>query len=180
MRLILRGGSDVLSSNMALTHILQDTLADHGFPKHAIQYINSTDRKHVSEMLRLYEYIDMIIPRGGNGLHVFCRENSSIPVITGGIGVCHIFVDKSARLDKTLPVLINAKTQRPAVCNSMETLLAHQEVATALLPRVVDELGALRRSAFTPSLALLRFSGSGSKSYPPPPMILIRNGTISH
>ena len=140
---ILRGGSDVLSSNMALTHILQDTLADHGFPKHAIQYINSTDRRYVSEMLRLYEYIDMIIPRGGNGLHVFCRENSSIPVITGGIGVCHIFVDASARLDKTLPVLINAKTQRPAVCNSMETLLAHQEVATALLPRVVDELGAL-------------------------------------
>ena len=139
---ILRGGSDVLSSNMALTHILQDTLADHGFPQHAIQYINSTDRRYVSEMLRLYEYIDMIIPRGGNGLHVFCRENSSIPVITGGIGVCHIFVDASALLDKTLPVLINAKTQRPAVCNSMETLLAHQEVATELLPRVVDELGA--------------------------------------
>ena len=93
-------------------------------------------------MLRLYEYIDMIIPRGGNGLHTFCRENSSIPVITGGIGVCHIFVDDSANLDKSLPVLNNAKTQRPAVCNSMETLLVHQAVADELLPKVVEELGA--------------------------------------
>jgi len=93
-------------------------------------------------MLRLYEHIDMIIPRGGNGLHTFCRENSSIPVITGGIGVCHIFVDASAQLDKALPVLDNAKTQRPAVCNSMETLLIHQAAAAELLPQVVADLGA--------------------------------------
>ena len=138
---ILRGGSDVLNSNMKLTEVLQAVLADHGFPAAAIQYINSTDRRHVSEMLRLYEYIDMIIPRGGNGLHTFCRENSSIPVITGGIGVCHIFVDESANLQKALPVLNNAKTQRPAVCNSMETLLVHQAVAAELLPQVVDRLG---------------------------------------
>lgn len=139
---ILRGGSDVLESNMAFTRILQEVLAMHGFPAFAIQYINNTDRKYVSEMLRLYEYIDMIIPRGGNGLHTFCRENSSIPVITGGIGVCHIFVDKSARLDKVIPVLNNAKTQRPAVCNSMETLLVHQAIADHLLPQVVEVLGA--------------------------------------
>ena len=138
---ILRGGSDVLHSNMKLTAVLQAVLADQGFPAAAIQYINSTDRRHVSEMLRLYEYIDMIIPRGGNGLHTFCRENSSIPVITGGIGVCHIFVDESANLQKALPVLNNAKTQRPAVCNSMETLLVHQAVAAELLPQVVDRLG---------------------------------------
>ncbi len=139
---ILRGGSDVLNSNMRLTAILQAVLARHGFPADAIQYISSTDRRHVSEMLRMYEYIDMIIPRGGNGLHTFCRENSSIPVITGGIGVCHIYVDDSALLDRVLPVLDNAKTQRPAVCNSMETLLAHEAVASALLPQVVDRLGA--------------------------------------
>ena len=139
---ILRGGSDVLESNMAFTRILQEVLAAHGFPAFAIQYINNTDRKYVSEMLRLYEYIDMIIPRGGNGLHTFCRENSSIPVITGGIGVCHIFVDQSARLDKVIPVLNNAKTQRPAVCNSMETLLVHQAIAEKLLPQVVEVLGA--------------------------------------
>jgi len=139
---ILRGGSDVLNSNMELTRILQETLVAHGFPVHTIQYINSTDRKYVSEMLRLYDYIDMIIPRGGNGLHTFCRENSSIPVITGGIGVCHIYVDDTAKLDLALPVLNNAKTQRPAVCNSMETLLVHQSVAHDLLPKVVDVLGA--------------------------------------
>ena len=139
---ILRGGSDVLHSNMRLTQVMQEVLAAHDFPAGAIQYINSTDRRYVSEMLRLYEYIDMIIPRGGNGLHTFCRENSSIPVITGGIGVCHIFVDESAQLDKVLPVLDNAKTQRPAVCNSMETLLVHRSVARELLPQVVDELGA--------------------------------------
>jgi len=139
---ILRGGSDVLNSNMALTQILQDVLEAHDFPVHAVQYINSTDRKYVSEMLRLYEYIDMIIPRGGNGLHTFCRENSSIPVITGGIGVCHIYVDATADLTKTLPVLNNAKTQRPAVCNSMETLLVHESVANDILPKVVEVLGA--------------------------------------
>lgn len=139
---ILRGGSDVLNSNMRLTAILQAVLARHGFPADAIQYISNTNRRHVSEMLRMYEYIDMIIPRGGNGLHTFCRENSSIPVITGGIGVCHIYVDDSALLDRVLPVLDNAKTQRPAVCNSMETLLAHEAVASALLPQVVDRLGA--------------------------------------
>jgi len=139
---ILRGGSDVLNSNMELTRILQEALKAHDFPVHAIQYINSTDRKYVSEMLRLYDYIDMIIPRGGNGLHTFCRENSSIPVITGGIGVCHIYVDETADLDKTLPVLNNAKTQRPAVCNSMETLLVHQSVAGDILPKVVETLGA--------------------------------------
>ena len=139
---ILRGGSDVLNSNMRLTAVLQAVLAQHEFPAAAIQYINSTDRRHVSEMLRMYEYIDMIIPRGGNGLHTFCRENSSIPVITGGIGVCHIFVDDSARLERVLPVLDNAKTQRPAVCNSMETLLVHEAVAETLLPQVVEALGA--------------------------------------
>ncbi len=139
---ILRGGSDVLNSNMELTRILQEVLEVHGFPVNAIQYINSTDRKYVSEMLRLYDYIDMIIPRGGNGLHTFCRENSSIPVITGGIGVCHIYVDATANLDKTLPVLNNAKTQRPAVCNSMETLLVHDSVASEILPKVVYVLGA--------------------------------------
>ncbi len=139
---ILRGGSDVLNSNMRLTEVLQDVLARYKFPADAIQYINSTDRRYVSEMLRMHEYIDMIIPRGGNGLHTFCRENSSIPVITGGIGVCHIFVDESAQLDRAIPVLDNAKTQRPAVCNSMETLLAHASIADKLLPRVVDVLGA--------------------------------------
>ena len=139
---LLRGGSDVLNSNMKLSEILQGALRDFDFPAAAIQVIASRDRRYVREMLRLHEYIDMIIPRGGNGLHTFCRENSSIPVITGGIGICHIFVDASADLERALPLLDNAKTQRPAVCNSMETLLAHRDIAPALLPRVVAQLGA--------------------------------------
>ena len=139
---ILRGGSDVLKSNMELTRVLQEVLEAHDFPGDAIQTIGSSDRKYVGDMLRLYEYIDLIIPRGGNGLHVFCRENSSIPVITGGMGVCHIFVDKSADLNRAIPVLNNAKTQRPAVCNSMETLLVHRAVADEILPAVVDALGS--------------------------------------
>ncbi len=139
---LLRGGSDVLNSNMKLSEILQGALRDFDFPAAAIQVIASRDRRYVREMLRLHEYIDMIIPRGGNGLHTFCRENSSIPVITGGIGICHIFVDASADLERALPLLDNAKTQRPAVCNSMETLLAHRDIAPALLPRVVALLGA--------------------------------------
>ena len=138
---ILRGGSDVLNSNLELVRVLQGALVESGFPAEIVQYIASTDRQYVREMLRLHEYIDMIIPRGGNGLHTFCRENSSIPVITGGIGICHLYVDASANLDAALPVIHNAKTQRPAVCNALDTLLVHESVAAEFLPRVVENLG---------------------------------------
>jgi len=139
---ILRGGSDVLNSNLALVKILQDALQDSRLPVDAVQYIESTDRQYVGEMLKLHDYIDMIIPRGGPKLHQFCRENSTIPVIIGGMGVCHMFVDETADLDKALPVIHNAKTQRPAVCNSIETLLVHEKIAADFLPRVVEHLGA--------------------------------------
>jgi glutamate-5-semialdehyde dehydrogenase len=91
-------------------------------------------------MLRLHQYIDMIIPRGGAALHQHCRENSTIPVITGGLGVCHVYVDDTANLDNSLNVVFNAKTQRPSVCNSLDTLLVHQAVAGEFLPRVVERL----------------------------------------
>ena len=91
-------------------------------------------------MLKLHKYIDMIIPRGGNGLHTFCRENSTIPVITGGIGICHLYVDETAKLDDALEIVHNAKTQRPAVCNALDTLLVNESVAADFLPRVVDYL----------------------------------------
>jgi glutamate-5-semialdehyde dehydrogenase len=88
----------------------------------------------------MYEWIDMLIPRGGAGLHKFCRENSTIPVITGGIGVCHLYVDASADLDAALPVIQNAKVQRPSVCNALDTLLVNKAVADEFLPRVVERL----------------------------------------
>lgn len=138
---ILRGGSEVLRSNLALVQVLKSALQQAGLPGDAFQYIESTDRKYVGEMLRLHQYIDLIIPRGGNSLHTFCRENSTIPVITGGIGICHLYVDPTARFDEALAIIHNAKTQRPAVCNALDTVLVHESIAADFLPRVVDHLG---------------------------------------
>ena len=156
--IILRGGSDVLHTNMALVDVLSRALDEYGLPQDAIQVIGSTDRRYVLEMLKMHQYIDMIIPRGGNSLHQFCRENSTIPVIIGGIGICHLFVDASADLDASLPVIHNAKTQRPAVCNALETLLVHETVAAEFLPRVVAELApaGVRFKAEARALALLQ------------------------
>jgi glutamate-5-semialdehyde dehydrogenase len=138
---ILRGGKEVLRSNTELVRVLNDAMASVGLPEDAFQYIASTDRRYVGEMLKMHQYIDMIIPRGGNVLHQFCRENSTIPVITGGIGVCHLYVDATAKQDDALNIVHNAKTQRPAVCNALETLLVNAAVADEFLPRVVEHLG---------------------------------------
>ena len=138
---ILRGGSETLRTNRALVTVIRSTLEEHGLPPDAVQFIDSPDRALVLELLQLHEYVDIIIPRGGAGLHSFCRENSRIPVITGGVGICHIFVDASADLKAALPVIHNAKTQRPSVCNALDTLLVHRAVAADFLPRVVAVLG---------------------------------------
>jgi glutamate-5-semialdehyde dehydrogenase len=137
---ILRGGSDVLHSNLELVRVLSDALVASGFPADTMQYIASTDRRYVGEMLKMHQYIDMLIPRGGAGLHNFCRDNSTIPVIIGGMGIVHLYVDKSADLAKALPLIHNAKTQRPAVCNALDTLLVHEAIAAGFLPRVVEYL----------------------------------------
>lgn len=141
---ILRGGSETLRSNVALVRVIRAALqpfSDH-IPADAIQYIEDTDRRCVLELLKLHQYVDMIIPRGGSALHTFCRENSIIPVITGGIGICHLYVDESADLDAALKIIHNAKVQRPSVCNALEVLLVHEQIAAAFIPRVVDHLGA--------------------------------------
>lgn len=140
---ILRGGSEVFQSNLAMVNVIQRALADLNdpdLPPDAVQFIASTDRQYVEAMLKLYQYIDVIIPRGGAGLHQFCREQSTIPVITGGLGICHFYVEPSARLDAALPVIHNAKTQRPSVCNALDTLLVHESIAADFLPRVVEHL----------------------------------------
>ncbi|MBZ0301137.1 MAG: glutamate-5-semialdehyde dehydrogenase [Anaerolineae bacterium] len=139
--MILRGGKEVLRSNMELVRVLSEAMAELGLPADAFQYIHSTDRRYVGEMLKQHQSIDMIIPRGGNSLHQFCRENSTIPVIIGGIGICHLYVDATAKLDDALRVIHNAKTQRPAVCNALDTVLVNTAVAADFLPRVVDHLG---------------------------------------
>lgn len=137
---ILRGGSETLCSNRALVASLQRALAQSGVPTDAIQFIDSADRALVLELLRLRDYVDMIIPRGGAGLHEFCRENSQIPVITGGIGICHLFVDESADPEAALKIIHNAKTQRPSVCNALDTVLVHHKIAQEFLPRIVEHL----------------------------------------
>jgi glutamate-5-semialdehyde dehydrogenase len=139
---ILRGGKETLNSNRALVAVIQEALQASGLPADAVQFIDEADRARVLELLHLDQYVDMIIPRGGAGLHQFCRENSHIPVITGGIGICHLFVDDTADLDAALKIIFNAKTQRPSVCNALDTALVHRAVAAEFLPRVVDHLGA--------------------------------------
>ncbi len=137
---ILRGGKETFYSNMELVKVIQNALAKADLPAACVQYIEKPDRELVSQLLKLDEYVDMIIPRGGAGLHKMCKENSTIPVIIGGFGISHIFVDQSADLAKSVDVVENAKTQRPSACNSLDTLLVHQDVAAEFLPLLVERL----------------------------------------
>lgn len=133
---ILRGGSDIQRSCAAITHAIGTALEQCGIAPHAVQSITDPDRELIRELLRLDTFVDMIIPRGGAGLHRFCVEHATIPVITGGIGVCHIYVDPTATLEKSIPIILNAKTQRPSVCNALDTLLVHRDIAPVFLPLV--------------------------------------------
>lgn len=137
---ILRGGSETLHSNRALVGVIREVLVESGLPQGAVQFIDSSDRGLVMDLLQMYEDIDMLIPRGGAGLHRFCRENSRIPVITGGIGICHLFVDASADQDAAVRVIRNAKIQRPSVCNALDTVLVHQAIAAEFIPKVIETL----------------------------------------
>ena len=131
---ILRGGKETYRTNAATVQVIQRALQQHGLPAGAVQAIESPDRELVNQLLKLDRYVDMLIPRGGAGLHKLCREQSTIPVITGGIGVCHIFVDQSIERDAAMKVIVNAKKQRPSACNSVETLLIDQTIAADFLP----------------------------------------------
>jgi len=137
---ILRGGSETLRSNLTLVQVIQAALEKVDLPAAVVQYIDNPDRALVGELLKLDKYVDMIIPRGGAGLHRLCKEQSSIPVITGGIGICHIYVDESADLLKAIDIIENSKVQRPSVCNALDTLLVHPAVAGRLLPPLAARL----------------------------------------
>jgi glutamate-5-semialdehyde dehydrogenase len=137
---ILRGGSETIRTNRVLVSLIKEALMHADLPSDAVQFIDSPDRSLVLDLLKMHESIDMIIPRGGAGLHQFCLEHSTIPVITGGIGICHLYVDQSADLLKALEVIHNAKTQRPTVCNALDTLLVHESIAKAFIPQVVRRL----------------------------------------
>lgn len=137
---ILRGGKETIRSNIVLVEVIQSALLSVDLPKTAVQYIENTDRALVGELLKMDRYVDMIIPRGNTGLQQFCKENSTIPVIIGGIGVCHLFVEQSADQEKALAIVENAKVQRPSVCNALDTLLVDQKIAAEFLPKLAAHL----------------------------------------
>ena len=137
--IILRGGKEALRSNLALARVVQEAAYQAGIPEGAVQYIESTDRALVDHMLKMKETIDLLIPRGGAGLINFIAENATMPVVTGGVGVCHTYVDKSANLEKAVAIANNAKVQRPTVCNALDTLLVHTEIAQRYLPLIAKE-----------------------------------------
>ena len=137
---ILRGGKETYRTNAATVRVIQQALTSCGLPEAAVQAFVSRVRALVFELLRMDIYFVLLIPRGGAGLHKLCREQSTIPVITGGIGVCHIVVDDSAEIAPALKIIVNAKTQRPSTCNTVETLLVHQDIAARFLPALSQQM----------------------------------------
>ena len=137
---ILRGGSDCIHSNIAIVETIKTALSKHGFDDDVLQFISDTDRKYVTEMLNLTDYIDLIIPRGSGRLINFVVKNATVPVIETGTGNCHIFVDESADIDMAIDIIENAKTQRIGVCNAAESLVVHKNIAEKLLTALADRL----------------------------------------
>ena len=138
---ILRGGKECILTNMTLATIIKDAVESAGIPSDIVQFIESTDRALVKEMLQMDEAIDLMIPRGSAELVNFVGQNARMPAITGGIGVCHTYVDADADLDNALEIVVNAKVQRPTVCNALDTVLVHQAVAHNFLPKLAHEFG---------------------------------------
>ncbi len=137
---ILKGGSDAIHSNKAITDVIRAALSDCGVTADAIQLIEATDRSVTQEFMKMKEFVDVLIPRGGAGLIRSVVENSTIPVIETGTGNCHIFVDESADMEKAISIIFNAKTQRIGVCNACESIVVHEKVKDALLPKLAEKL----------------------------------------
>ena len=140
--IILRGGSDAINSNKVLKNIFMEEGKKYGLPDGAVQLIENTDRELVTDFIRMNKYLDVIIPRGGKGLKNFIVGNATVPVIETGAGLCHVYVDESADIKKAIPIIENAKTQRCSTCNTIETLLVHENAAKSLLPELSKVLAA--------------------------------------
>ena len=137
--IILRGGKEAIHSNSALARVVQDAAIRAGVPDGAVQFVENTDRALVNHLLKMGNMIDLLIPRGGAELIRFVSENATMPVVSGGVGVCHTYVDSSADVDKAVAIAFNAKVQRPTVCNALDTLLVHADIAQRYLPLVAAE-----------------------------------------
>lgn len=151
---ILRGGKETQFSNKILVEVVQNALVQAGLPKFSVQAITDPNRDLVMQLLKLDRYVDMIIPRGGAGLHELCKQHSTIPVIVGGVGVCHTFVEESADQNQAVFVIDNAKTQRPSTCNTLETLLVQDSIAAEFLPKLVNHLAFKKVKYHAKSTAL--------------------------
>lgn len=141
---VLRGGKEAINSNKLLSDLIKEALHENGINSDSIGFIDETDREGVKYMLKLNQYIDVIVPRGGEGLIRFVSENATMPVIKHDKGLCHLYVDESADLEKALSISYNAKVQRPGVCNAIETLLVHENIANVFLPEfkeLMDKAG---------------------------------------
>lgn len=156
---ILRGGREALHSSLAIAAVLQRCLQDAGIHPAAITVLPEPDRELLLQLLQQQQYVDLVIPRGGEGLIRFVSEHSRIPVIQHYKGICHLFVDKAADLNKALALLLNGKTQRPGVCNALETLLVHREIAQAFLPLASQALAEKNVQVFACPASLPAFEG---------------------
>ncbi|WP_448375587.1 glutamate-5-semialdehyde dehydrogenase [Fervidobacterium sp.] len=142
--ILLKGGSDAINSNIALTNIIKEALREAKLPESAVELVRSTDRSVVDYIINQRGLIDLVVPRGGKQLIDYVTMNAKVPVLETGAGICHIFVDESANVEKSVQVIDNAKTQRPGTCNAVETLLVHEHIAPKLLPelkKIFDEKG---------------------------------------
>ena len=137
---ILRGGKEAIHSNMAIAELLRQAVESAGLPADCIQLVSDTSRESANEMMRMSQYLDVLIPRGGAGLIRAVVENSTVPVIETGVGNCHVFVDKTADIEMAANIIYNAKTSRPSVCNAIETILVHREIAQKVLPVIMERL----------------------------------------
>jgi glutamate-5-semialdehyde dehydrogenase len=166
---VLRGGSEALASNEAIAEAIQEGLRSVGLPETAVQLITSTDRALVLRLLKLREYLDVIIPRGGEGLIRMTVENASVPVIETGAGVCHTYIDKAADGDAAVRIAYNAKVRRPTICNALDTLLVHRDLATAWLPKMAAEWGKAGVEIHADPEAARILDGAGVVSFPASP-----------
>ncbi len=136
---VLKGGKEALNSNLAIATLLQDILSKNSLPKEIISLIPDNSREGVAKLIKMDHYVDLIIPRGGEALIKFISQNSTVPVVKHDKGLCHIFIDESANIKNAIDISINAKCQRTGVCNTMETLLVHKNIAEQILPKLKDE-----------------------------------------
>jgi glutamate-5-semialdehyde dehydrogenase len=166
---VLRGGSEALASNRAIAEAIHDGLREAGLPEAAAQLITSTDRALVQRMLKLREYLDVIVPRGGAGLIRAVVENATIPVIETGAGVCHTYVDRAADPGMALRIVFNAKVRRPTICNALDTLLVHREIAPSWLPKMAAEWAKARVEIRADAEASQVLSAAGAASVPASP-----------